>query len=61
MRESIDRRQPHATSLYPIGDYEYEVTGVDRREIRDRRMENLTMEELQLLFSEMPSLPAKSD
>lgn len=61
MRELTERRQPHGTSLYPIGDYEPEITGVDRRKIRDRRMEKLTLEERQLLFSEMPSLPAKSD
>jgi hypothetical protein len=61
MRDSHDRRHPHATSLYSIDDDELEVTGINRRKNRDRRMENLTLEERQLLLSEMPSLPPKSD
>ncbi|MEN8206462.1 MAG: hypothetical protein ABFS24_10670 [Pseudomonadota bacterium] len=62
MRNSTDRRQPHITGLHPIDDNEIKVTDTDRRKIRDRRMENLTLEERQLLLSEMPSLkPPKSD
>jgi hypothetical protein len=37
------------------------VTGVNRRKSLDRRMENLTLEERQLLLAEMPCLPPKSD
>jgi hypothetical protein len=36
------------------------MAGVDRRKIRDRRLENLSLEERQLLLSEMPVLPPKS-
>ena len=56
MRDSTDRRHPHTTDQSPTDDHPPEVSGVDRRKIRDRRMENLTLEERQLLLSEMPSL-----
>ena len=56
MRNSTDRRHPHTTGLHPIDDNEIDVTDADRRKTRDRRMENLTLEERQLLLSEMPSL-----
>ena len=62
MRNSTDRRHPHTTGLHPIDNNEIEVFGADRRKIRDRRIENLTLEERQLMFSEMPSLkPPGSD
>ena len=62
MRNPTDRRHPHTSGLHPIDAPEIEVTGADRRKIFDRRMENLTLEERQLLLSEMPSLkPPKSD
>ena len=62
MRNSTDRRHPHTTGLHPIDDNEIVVKATDRRKIRDRRMENLTLEERQLLLSEMPALkPPKSD
>jgi hypothetical protein len=61
MRNLHDRRHPHDTGVYPFDDDELEVTGINRRKGRDRRMENLTLEERQLLLSEMPSLPPKSD
>ena len=61
MRGSHDRRRPHATSLFPADEDELEVTGINRRKRRDRRMEKLTLEERQLLLSEMPSPPNKSD
>jgi len=60
MRDSNDRRQPHAKSPHPISDKPQEASAVERRRIRDRRMENLTLEERQLLLSEMPALPPKS-
>ena len=56
MRNSTDRRHPHTTGLHPIDDNEIDATGADRRKTRDRRVENLTLEERQLLLSEMPSL-----
>ena len=61
MRDSHERRQPHATSQFPIGDIPPELTGIERRKTSDRRKENLTLVERQLMFSEMPSLPRKSD
>ena len=60
MRDSKDRRHPHATIPYPLSDYPQDATAVERRRIRDRRMENLTLEERLLLLSEMPALPPKS-
>jgi hypothetical protein len=62
MRDSTDRRHPRITSLSLINDSAPGMTAVDRRKILDRRMENLTLEERQLLLSEMPSLkPPGSD
>ena len=60
MRDSNDRRQPHAVNTYPVCDYPQETTAIERRRIRDRRMENLTLEERLLMLSEMPALPPKS-
>ena len=60
MRNSNDRRQTHAANIYPVCDYPQEATAVERRTTRDRRMENLTLEERLLLSSEMPALPSKS-
>jgi hypothetical protein len=60
MRDSNDRRQPHAVNTYPVCDYPQETTAIERRRIRDRRMENLTLEERLLLLSEMPATPPKS-
>ena len=61
MRDTHERRQPHATNLYPFGGNPLEVAEGERRKISDRRMENLTLEERQLLFSEMPALPSEYD
>ena len=60
MRDSKDRRHPHTATPYPLSNYPQEATAVERRRIRDRRMENLTLEERLLLLSEMPALPPKS-
>ncbi len=60
MRNPNDRRQPHPPKPNPISDRPQQATAVERRKIRDRRMENLTLEERQLLLSEMPALPPKS-
>ena len=56
MRNTNDRRQPQASRPYPGIEYEAGKPGGDRRKTRDRRMENLSLEERQLLLSEMPSL-----
>ncbi|MGB5178683.1 MAG: hypothetical protein WBP44_08160 [Gammaproteobacteria bacterium] len=60
MRDTNDRRQPHATSPYPVDDNPQQAAAAERRKIRDRRMENLSLEERQLLLSEMPALPPES-
>lgn len=56
MRNPKDRRAPHEKDLfYP----EENIPGrpiKERRHTRDRRIENLSLEERQLQFSEMPSL-----
>ena len=56
MRDPKDRRASHKEGLfYP----EENVPGQpikERRHRRDRRIENLSLEERQLQFSEMPSL-----
>jgi capsule polysaccharide modification protein KpsS len=61
MRDSNDRRQPHTSSLGYIGDHPLDLSAIERRKIRDRRMENLSLEERQLLLSEMPTPPPESD
>jgi len=60
MRNAQDRRHP-ATRIPPaIEDDRPNAAATERRHSPDRRIENLTLEERQLLFSEMPSLPPKS-
>ena len=62
MRNPKDRRTPHADGLFNPEEYGQEQSSRERRHSRDRRMENLTLEERQLEFSEMPSLKTnKSD
>ena len=51
MRSSKDRRASHAEDLFTTKE---DARG-ERRQLRDRRIENLTLEERQLQFSEMPS------
>ena len=56
MRSPKDRRASHTQGLF---NPEENVLGQplkERRHTRDRRIENLTLEERQLQFSEMPSL-----
>lgn len=55
MRHAHDRRQPHHSSPNPVADNGLESTLADRRKTTDRRKENLTLEERQYLFSEMPA------
>jgi hypothetical protein len=61
MRGTHDRRRPRPASLFPADVDEGEVTGVNRRKRCERRMEKLTLEERQLLLSEMPAPPEKAD
>lgn len=60
MRHAHDRRQPHHSNPNPTADNGLESTLVERRKLTDRRKENLTLEERQYLFSEMPS-PSPKD
>jgi hypothetical protein len=60
MRHAHDRRQPHHPDLNPVVDNGLESTLAERRKTTDRRKENLSLEERQYLFSEMPS-PAPKD
>ena len=60
MRHTHDRRQPHHPELNPAADNGLESTLAERRKTTDRRKENLSLEERQYLFSEMPS-PSPKD
>jgi hypothetical protein len=56
MRSSKDRRAPHTEGLFNPEENALGQPLKERRHTRDRRIENLTLEERQLQFSEMPSL-----
>jgi hypothetical protein len=59
MRSSKDRRASHAGDLFTTEEDRLGQPHQERRHRRDRRIENLTMEERQLQLSEMPSLKIK--
>ena len=50
MRTQKDRRTPSSEN-----DKQFDIMFQERRHLHDRRMENMSMEERQLQFSEMPS------
>ena len=56
MRSPKDRRASHAEDLFSPEENTLGQPLQDRRQTRDRRIENLTLEERQLQLSEMPSL-----
>jgi hypothetical protein len=56
MRSPKDRRASHAEGLFNPEENALGQPIEERRHTRDRRIENLTLEERQLQFSEMPSL-----
>ena len=56
MRNQKDRRESHAVDPLARKDNQFGQTSRERRHIHDRRMENMSLEERQLQFSEMPSL-----
>jgi len=56
MRGSKDRRASHAEDLFNAEENALEQPHRERRHRRERRIENLTLEERLLQFSEMPSL-----
>jgi len=53
MRSKKDRR---SSSTAVLNDIQSELKLQERRRLHDRRMENMSMEERQLQFSEMPSI-----
>ena len=56
MRTQKDRRVSLAADLFATKDKQFGQTNQDRRHLHERRMENMSMEERQLQFSEMPSI-----
>lgn len=56
MRHAHERRHKDADATYPLEDSDHEFVTHDRRQLTDRRLENLAMEERQTLLSEMPWL-----
>jgi len=56
MRHAYERRQQEAEASYPLEDSDHAFVTHDRRELSDRRLENLAMEERQTQLSEMPWL-----
>lgn len=56
MRSPKDRRASHTEGLFNSEEDALGQPIEERRHTRDRRIENLTLEERQLQFSEMPSL-----
>jgi hypothetical protein len=55
MRNQKDRRASQAAGPFTTEENVLGQSAQERRHIQDRRLENLTMEERQLQFSEMPS------
>jgi len=55
MRNQKDRRASQATGQFTTEENALGQSAQERRHRQDRRLENLTMEERQLQFSEMPS------
>ena len=56
MRHAHERRHTDADATYPHEDSDHKPVTHDRRQLTDRRLENLTMSERQTLLSEMPWL-----
>ncbi len=56
MRHPYERRDTNSVAGYPLEDSNHELVTQDRRQLSDRRLENLAMEERQMLLSEMPWL-----
>jgi|GEM_PF-2868200 len=56
MRSQKDRRASHAEDLFKPEENTPGQPLQERRQTRERRIENLSLEERQLQFSEMPSL-----
>ena len=59
MRNHKERRKAEGIPSVSLEDNGRTTSLVDRRKQRDRRIENLGADELQLMFSEMPSPTTK--
>jgi len=55
MRNPLDRRQADTHIINAVGDDRPTPVATERRKSPDRRINNLSMEERQMLFSEMPA------
>mgnify|MGYP001817946097 FL=1 len=57
-----DRRQWESAPEYPLSDSENAMVTTNRRIIPDRRLANISLEERQIMLSEMPDpIPDKTD
>ena len=56
MRHAKDRRHAVDPSGFPLEDSNHELVTSERRQQRDRRLENLDEDERQMMLSEMPWL-----
>ncbi|MEN8108584.1 MAG: hypothetical protein ABFS22_11330 [Pseudomonadota bacterium] len=56
MRSARDRRNRSTAATYPLEDSDHELVLEDRRTCKERRLDDLELEERQLLLSEMPWL-----
>ena len=56
MRSAMDRRNRSTAATYPLEDSDHELVLEDRRTSKERRLDDLELEERQLLLSEMPWL-----
>jgi hypothetical protein len=54
MRSTKDRRDSAIDAVFPLEDSEHELIMEDRRKKKERRLDNMELEERQLLLSEMP-------
>lgn len=55
MRHKKERRHANP-ARFPLEDSSHELVESERRQLTDRRLENLDVEERQMLLSEMPWL-----
>lgn len=60
MRHSQDRRNCHIIATYPLEDSNHEAVLSDRRSDDDRRFNDMSADERQMLLSEMPGIDLKS-
>ena len=61
MRRSQDRRNCHIIATYPLEDSNHEAILEDRRTASDRRFNDMSVDERQMLLSEMPGIDINSN